>query len=192
MPIRPGVFFAIIWIAWVLSWIAAAFWRAPTQKRAATRDQWLSRVLILAGAVLLFHSTRRILHEPRLWHVGYGGGDALAVVALLGIAFAWWARIHLGPLWSGTVTLKQDHHVIDTGPYALVRHPIYTGLILSILATAAAQATATGLIGAAVIVTGLWLKARVEERFLTAELGTDTYGDYRRRVPMLVPFVPAG
>ncbi len=192
MPIRPGVLFAIIWIAWVLSWIAAAFWRAPTQKRAATRDQWLSRVLILAGAVLLFHSTRRILHEPRLWHVGYGGGDALAVVALLGIAFAWWARIHLGPLWSGTVTLKQDHHVIDTGPYALVRHPIYTGLILSILATAAAQATATGLIGAAVIVTGLWLKARVEERFLTAELGTDTYGDYRRRVPMLVPFVPAG
>jgi protein-S-isoprenylcysteine O-methyltransferase Ste14 len=189
MHIRPGVFFAIVWIVWLVSWIAAAFWRAPTQKRAATWDEWVSRLLLLAGGLLLFHATRRILHEPQLWHVGFGGGDALAGVALLGVMFAWWARIHLGPLWSGTITLKQDHRVIDSGPYALVRHPIYTGLIVSIFATAAAQATVTGLIGAAVIVAGLWLKARAEERFLTAELDADAYGNYRRRVPMLVPFL---
>jgi protein-S-isoprenylcysteine O-methyltransferase Ste14 len=192
MPLRPGVLFAIIWIGWLLSWIAAAFWRAPTRKRAATRDEWVSRILLLAGAVLLFHSTRRILNEPRLWHVGYAGGYALAGLAFLGIVFAWWARIHLGRLWSGAITLKQDHRIIDSGPYALVRHPIYTGLIVSILATAAAQATVTGLIGAAVIVIGLWLKARIEERFLTAELSAEAYGSYRRRVPMLVPFIPAG
>ena len=189
MPVRPGVIFAIIWIGWLISWIAAAFWRAPTQKRAATRDEWVSRILLLAGAVLLFHSTRRMLHETRLWHVGYDGGYALAGLTFLGIVFAWWARIHLGRLWSGTITLKQDHRIIDTGPYGLVRHPIYTGLIVSILATAAAQATVTGLLGAAAIVIGLWLKARIEERFLTAELGAEAYGSYRRRVPMLVPFL---
>jgi protein-S-isoprenylcysteine O-methyltransferase Ste14 len=192
MPVRPGVLFAVIWICWLLSWIAAAFWRAPTLKRAATPSEWVSRILLLAGAVLLFHSTRRFLEEGRLWHVGYNGGYALAGIALLGIVFAWWARIHLGRLWSGAITLKQDHRVIDTGPYGLVRHPIYTGLIVSILATAAAQATVTGLLGAAVIVIGLWLKACIEERFLTAELGAEAYGSYRRRVPMLVPFVPAG
>ena len=192
MPVRPGVLFAIIWIAWIVSWAAAAFWHAPVQKRAAPRDQWVSGVLLLAGAVLLFHATRRFLHEPRLWHVGYGGGYALAGVALAGILFAWWARIYLGPLWSGRITVKQDHRIVDTGPYALVRHPIYSGLILSILATAAAQATITGLAGAALIALGVWLKARVEERFLAAELGAEAYGGYRRRVPMLVPFLPAG
>jgi protein-S-isoprenylcysteine O-methyltransferase Ste14 len=192
MPLRPGFLFAIIWIGWGLSWFAAAFWRAPTQKRAATQDERLPGVLLLIGAVLLFHSTHRILNEPRLWHVGYDGGYALASLALLGIVFAWWARIHLGPLWSGRITLKQDHRVIDTGPYGLVRHPIYTGLIVSVLATAVAQATATGLLGAATIVIALWLKARVEERFLTAELGAEAYGSYRRRVPMLLPFLPAG
>jgi protein-S-isoprenylcysteine O-methyltransferase Ste14 len=82
--------------------------------------------------------------------------------------------------------------VIDTGPYALVRHPIYTGIIAAIVATAAAQATVTGITGAALVVFGLWLKARAEERFLTAELGADAYGGYRRRVPMLVPFLPRG
>ncbi len=192
MLIRPAVFFAIIWIGWLLSWIAASFWTNRTEKRLSTWDVWASRGLLLAGALLLFHSTRRLLNEPMLWHVGYGGGDALAAVALLGIVFAWWARIHLGRLWSGTITLKQDHRIIDSGPYGLVRHPIYTGLILSILATAAAQATVTGLLGAAAIFLGLWMKARAEERLLTAELGAEAYGGYRRRVPMLVPFLPAG
>ncbi len=189
---RPGLVFAVIWIGWIVSWLAAAFWSARTEKRIATLPVWISRVAVVAGAVLLAHSTRRLMHEPRLWHVGYDGAYALAGVTLAGILFTWWARIHLGRLWSGTITRKQGHHVVDTGPYALVRHPIYTGLIVAIVATAATQATVTGLIGAALIAFGLWLKARVEEDFLSAELGTEAYGAYRRRVPMLVPFLPVG
>ena len=53
-----------------------------------------------------------------------------------GLAFCWWARLHLGAMWSGTVTRKDDHHIVDTGPYGLVRHPIYTGLIFSALGQA--------------------------------------------------------
>ncbi len=68
---------------------------------------------------------------------------------------------------------KEGHHVVDTGPYALVRHPIYTGLIVATLATAAAQATVTGLIGAVLIALGLWLKARTEETLPATELGAD-------------------
>jgi protein-S-isoprenylcysteine O-methyltransferase Ste14 len=189
---RPTLVFGIIWIGWVLSWIIASFWSARTEKRVTTWETWLYRIAVALGAVLLFHSTRRLLGETRSWHVGLDGAYALAGVTLAGILFAWWARLHLGRLWSSAITRKEDHHVIDTGPYGLVRHPIYTGLIAAIFATAAAQATITGCLGAALVAFGLWIKARVEERFLTAELGPQAYGAYRRRVPMLVPFVPAG
>jgi protein-S-isoprenylcysteine O-methyltransferase Ste14 len=190
MIIRPSHAFAIVWIGWIASWMAASFWSARTEKRAATWETWTYRIAVLAGAVLLWLGAGRMLAQTRLWHVGYGGAYALVGVTLAGILFTWWARLHLGRLWSSAITRKQDHRVVDTGPYALVRHPIYTGLIAAILATAAAEATVTALLGGVLIVFGLWLKARAEERFLMAELGTDAYGAYRRRVPMLVPFLP--
>jgi len=118
-------------------------------------------------------------------------GIAAAILAVLaGLAFTWWGRVHLGRLWSSAITRKEGHRVIDTGPYGLVRHPIYTGLIGAMLATGIAVATATALLGTVLIAFGLWQKARMEEGFLTAELGADAYGPYCRRVPMLVPFLP--
>jgi protein-S-isoprenylcysteine O-methyltransferase Ste14 len=115
-----------------------------------------------------------------------------AVLVGVGVAIAWWARLHLGLLWSARVTRKADHKVVDSGPYALVRHPIYSGMLLSLLATAIAKGTILGVSGFVILLTGFWLKARLEERWLTAELGADLYADYRRRVPMLLPFVPTG
>ena len=114
----------------------------------------------------------------------------LWIVALAGLAFTWWARIHLGTLWSGNVTRKPDHHIVDTGPYGLVRHPIYTGLLVALYATALDRGSVLAIAGAAVLTLAFAIKARLEERFLGAELGAETYGGYRRRVPMLVPFWP--
>jgi protein-S-isoprenylcysteine O-methyltransferase Ste14 len=188
----PALLFAIAWIGWIVTWIAAAFWSGRTQKRVNTWEVWVYRVASLAGLVLLNHRTARALGSPRLWHVGLDGAYTLAALTFGGILFAWWARIHLGRLWSGSITVKEGHRVVDTGPYGLVRHPIYTGLIFAVIATAVAQATVTGLAAIALITIGLWLKARVEERFLATELGPDDYAAYRRRVPMLVPFIPAG
>jgi protein-S-isoprenylcysteine O-methyltransferase Ste14 len=111
----------------------------------------------------------------------------LVATTISGFAVAWWARITLGRLWSGSVTRKVDHEIISAGPYRMVRHPIYSGLLLSVAATAALRGTVAAVLGAAAIGIGLFVKARVEERFLRSELGRERYDGYARRVPMLVP-----
>ena len=85
------------------------------------------------------------------------------------------------------MTLKESHQIVDTGPYGLVRHPIYTGLIVAGAATAMLEAKALSLLGYALMVGGLWIKARLEERFLKAELGEAAYVAYARRTGMLLP-----
>lgn len=189
--ISTNEIFELIWIAWLVSWVAASFWSRRIKKRDATCQTWTYRVAIIAGSILLAPWTAQAFAEKPLWEVDYAGAYALAGVMLAGISLTWWARTHLGRLWSSAITLKEGHRVINTGPYAYVRHPIYTGLITALLATAAAEATVAALVGAALIVFGLWLKARAEERFLMVEFGADAYGSYCRRVPMLVPFLPS-
>jgi protein-S-isoprenylcysteine O-methyltransferase Ste14 len=126
----------------------------------------------------------------RLWMVTPGVAWACVAAIAAGFLFSWWARIHLGALWSGRITTKKDHRVVDTGPYALVRHPIYTGILFAVYATAALKGTILGLVGAAIVTAGVYLKARLEEDWLANELEPDAYARYRRRVPMLVPFGP--
>jgi protein-S-isoprenylcysteine O-methyltransferase Ste14 len=187
--VQPSEAFQVIWIGWVISWLAASLWSGRTEKRAATREMWIYRIVIFAGAILIAPWTARVLDERPTWQVGYYGAYAFIGVMLMGLALTWWARIQLGGLWSSAITRKEKHRLIETGPYAFVRHPIYTGLIIALLATAAIEATAVAVLGALLIVLGLWVKARTEERFLSTELDPETYESYRRRVPMLVPFL---
>jgi protein-S-isoprenylcysteine O-methyltransferase Ste14 len=185
----PTKLLALIWLAWVVSWVVASVWSGRTKTHVPTLDSWVYRLPLLLGAILLSPWTAGALGEKPLYDLGNAGTYILAVVLLLGISFTWWARIHLGRYWSNAITHKEDHRIIDTGPYGLVRHPIYTGLILAILATGLAVATWTSLLGALLISFGEWQKARMEEGFLTAELGPEMYGPYCRRVPMIVPFL---
>ncbi len=186
---RPGPIISTLWIVWFISWILAAVWSRRTEKRLGLKGELASRLLALAGGVALLIPTRFSVDTLRLWSVTRAEAWACAALVACGFAFAWWARIHLGALWSAAVTKKADHHLVTTGPYALVRHPIYTGILLAILATAAAVGTVWGLLGALLIVVALWLKARTEESWLRQELDADAYDAYRRRVPMLVPFL---
>lgn len=189
MTIQPNQILELIWIAWLASWIAASFWSSRAQARVGDLETWTYRAALIAGGVLLFPVwAGQLLGEKQLWEVGYRGALVLAAIMLAGLAFTWSARIYLGRLWSSAITRKEDHRIVDTGPYALVRHPIYTGLIVALLATAVAEGRVTALIGTVLVIFGIWLKARSEERFLAVELSGDAYGAYRRRVPMLVPF----
>jgi protein-S-isoprenylcysteine O-methyltransferase Ste14 len=187
--IKPNEAFEVIWIGWFLSWMAASFWSSRTEKRAATRQTWIYRAAIFTGGVLMTPWAAQVIGERRIWEVGDEVASALIVVMFLGLLLTWLARIHLGRLWSSAITRKERHRVVDTGPYAFVRHPIYTGIIMALVATAAIEATLAALAGVTLICSGLWLKARAEERFLMVELGPDDYGSYCRRVPMLIPFL---
>ena len=167
---------------------AASFWSDRTEKRLATREVRAYRATSVLGLILLSHFTARALGFRRIWHVGYNGAYLLAALTFGGIFFAWWARIHLGRLWSGSITRKEGHHVVDTGPYAIVRHPIYTGLIGATFATAVSIGTLAAIVGALLMTFGFWIKARLEESFLSEQLEEGAYQSYRRRVPMLLPF----
>ncbi len=189
--LAPEQVMGFVWLLWVVSWFAAAVWSDRAVKRPAVTSEVVYRILVTAGVVLLFGfaDPGGVLTTPR-WRPVSAIGWALVVVGVGGLAFTWWARIHLGRLWSSGVTRKSAHHVVDTGPYAIVRHPIYTGVILATLATATMRGTAGAWLGAAVMTIGWYIKARVEERFLAEELGAESYSAYARRVPMLVPLPP--
>ena len=177
-----------MWLGWWMSWLAAAAWSDRAVKRSATRHQIVYRLLAALGTVLLFGMYRHDLRgEMILWRSPVPLAWAMVAVAFAGLLFTWWARIHLGRLWSSSVTRKADHHVVDTGPYGIVRHPIYTGIIIASVATAALRGTALAWLGASVMTSGWVIKARLEEEFLREQLGAKAYGEYARRVPMLAP-----
>ena len=105
------------WLAWWVSWLAAAAWSDRAVKGPQIRHQIIYRLLAGLGAVLLFGMYRHDLRvEMILWRTPIALAWALVAVVLAGLLFTWWARIHLGRLWSISVTRKADHHVVDTGP----------------------------------------------------------------------------
>lgn len=173
---------ASLWLVWVLSWHVAALWRGSMRKAAPRREYRLHFAIAILGFFLVFSAWPP---TARLWPASATLGWAMVALTAAGFAFAWWARIHLGKLWAGGVVLREDHRVVDSGPYALVRHPIYSGLFAAVIAMAVIRATPAAIAGAALFVLGFTLKARLEERFLEQSL--PDYADYRRRVGMIVP-----
>ncbi len=114
------------------------------------------------------------------------GGIGLAVWAA-GLALAVWARVYIGKNWGMPMTRRNEPDLVTTGPYCLIRHPIYTGIILAVTGTALATSL-YGLLAAAVLLAYFAYSARTEERFL-AERFPDTFPPYKARTKMLIPFV---
>jgi protein-S-isoprenylcysteine O-methyltransferase Ste14 len=178
--------FALLWTAWAVSWGIAARWASRAEARPPVGQQWLYWAMVGAGAVLMglnFYAGQRGMQ----WMPFDTREQGLFVVAAIGLGFTWWARVHLGTLWSGSVTRKANHRVIKTGPYAIVRHPIYSGISLALIATALLRPGWAGLVGAGLIIASFVIKYRLEERFLMEKLGPD-YAIYRKKVAALVPF----
>jgi protein-S-isoprenylcysteine O-methyltransferase Ste14 len=183
----PGRAMLVLWVTWLLSWFLAAAWSSRTRVRQTGTEQLQYGVWIWAGALLLFGSSR--VTGPLLGPI-YPESVVLAWAGVIAIAFGlgwtWWARIHLGSLWSGVVALKVDHKVVRTGPYRFTRHPIYTGLLFALLATALIRDSWAAIVGWALLLAGFVVKLRQEERLLSSALGAE-YSKYQSDVPALVP-----
>ena len=115
----------------------------------------------------------------------YGIG---ACIVVAGLAFTVWARIHLGRNWSGTVTLKYGHELVRSGPYRIVRHPIYTGLLVAFAGSAIARGEWRGIVAVFIAFAALWRKLRLEERWMVETFGNE-YLEYRAGVAALILFV---
>jgi protein-S-isoprenylcysteine O-methyltransferase Ste14 len=181
--------FPALWIAFLLYWQIKAIHTKTTQRLESAASRIL-RVFIFGIAIALLSTTRIPLRwlYLQLWPVGFWPFWLGAVVLIAGLLFAIWAREHLGRNWSRSVTIKQDHELIATGPYAVVRHPIYTGILTGFLGTAIAVSQVRGFIAFVLIFLALWIKLRMEEQWMRSQFG-ETYAAYTRQTAALVPYL---
>jgi len=182
---------AACWGLWGLVWLAGAVYGARHSPAVARRGlpstMWLG-VIVVAWLVL------RALPAGD-WSaltVHAGWLRALGAVVLVGsTAFTLWARVVLGRMWSSAAVIRDAHELRTTGPYAVTRHPIYTGmlgmLLGSVVVAGLGRWTAVFLLGAVLVL----VKARAEERLLADAFGA-RYAAYRVHTAMLVPGVRLG
>jgi len=181
--------FPVMWLGWGLYW-----WAASRNVKAVVRRETLPlrlmHIVPLVVALALLWSTNlpgsflsRHLWQATEWTFWSG-----LLLTAMGLTLSVWARVHLGRNWSGIVTIKQDHELITSGPYALVRHPIYTGLLLGFLGSALALGEWRGVVAVVLVAGSFWFKLRREERWMRQQFG-DAYSTYAARVAALVPFI---
>ena len=178
-----------LWTIWGLYWLVSARNTKTTRRRESAASRAADLIPMILGILLM-----ALPIPPNHWLAGhplprtfttYWIGVALIAI---GLGFSVWARMHLGSNWSGTVTLKESHQLVRSGPYGWVRHPIYTGLLLAILGSAVARNEWRAAIGFALVVIALIRRVRIEERWMREVFGAN-YEAYQREVRALVPFI---
>jgi protein-S-isoprenylcysteine O-methyltransferase Ste14 len=175
-------------------WIVfAAYWTVGALKtrRTISQESFASRYGVLflevLGFGMLFTGVARIgILGQSVVPQTYAGAATGVALTWIGIAIAVWARWHLGQYWSARITLKEDHKIIRTGPYAYFRHPIYSGLDLAALGGAVAIDEWRCVVAVGVIVLGYWIKAKREESMLVRQFG-EVFDEHRRHTGFLIP-----
>ncbi len=183
-------FIQYAWTTFLLIWAISALRVKVSVKRQSAASRLQQSLPVITAFCLIF--------SPNLWPHWlrlrfFSQSDTALVwfgVALtaLGMGFAILARLWIGKNWSGTITIKDRHELIQGGPYRIVRHPIYTGMLLAYLGTAIVHGEIRGLIGLLLLALGFGLKLRMEETFMIQQFGS-TYNDYKQRVKAVVPFL---
>jgi protein-S-isoprenylcysteine O-methyltransferase Ste14 len=178
----------VLWLAWLAYWIIAARNVKPTRRRESLTSRLMTIIpTALAAMLLALRAQKQTWLHARFLPQTMASYWLGLLMVVLGLAFAVWARAYLGRNWSGTVTVKEDHELIRTGPYGIVRHPIYTGLLFAILGTATAFGEWRGLLAFGFLTVAFVFKLRREERFMSESFPNE-YRRYRAEVPALIPF----
>jgi protein-S-isoprenylcysteine O-methyltransferase Ste14 len=183
------LFFPAVWITFLIYWRIKAANTKSTQRLESATSGILRIITIFVAIVLL--STTWIplpwLYQP-VWRVGFWPFWIGAAITVSGLLFSVWARGHLGRNWSSQVSIKEDHELITTGPYSVVRHPIYTGILVGFLGVAIAVSEMRGFVVLVLLFLMLWAKLRKEEQWMRSQFG-ETYATYVRRTAALVPYI---
>ena len=177
---------AICWIAWAVVWAGGWLYtiaRGPRTRRASVG--WSSAAAIAAALILTDRAFRNhdlllVRGAPAAW-VG-------AVLLMCGTAFTLWARVVLGRMWSSAPSVKEGHELHTGGPYAVTRHPIYTGMLAMALGTVFMDGHLRVVVGALAFLAYILVKVRTEERLMLDTFG-ERYVAYRKRTPQLIPGV---
>jgi protein-S-isoprenylcysteine O-methyltransferase Ste14 len=180
--LHPPILSLIAWAIWISYWM----WRARGVSESRWKESWLGRAQHLLPAFVGFH----LMYS----HAGFMSWPVLPAGAswpgfflqLGGLFFTIWARQHLGAQWSGIITFKENHRLIRTGPYKLIRHPIYTGFITASFGSFMTRGLCAGLLGFILITSTFTLKLKREEKLLRKHFGRD-YDQYRRESWALFP-----
>lgn len=180
--------FPALWLGWAAYWWLSSRAVKATVRREPMGSRLLHLLPLMLALVLLWVPTvPGPVLDIRLYRWAPWEFWVAAIVTATGLGFAVWARLHIGRNWSGTVTLKENHELVVAGPYAIVRHPIYTGLLLAITGTALARGDWRGVLALVVAWLALWRKLQLEETWMLERFG-EQYAAYRRCVPALLPF----
>ena len=181
--------FIVIWIAFYVYWIISAWkTRSPVKRKQSRLSFFMYGIVWIAIWVFLLNWLSPDLLSERIVPQGIGYTIAGLLLTLAGIAFAVWARVHLGKNWSGMPTIRQDHTITRTGPYRFVRHPIYSGILLGLLGTAIGIGYFIVFCCVLLILILFVIKFRMEEKFLEEEFGEE-YTRYMKEVKALIPYV---
>ena len=186
MNLNFGEVIRWLWIClgvfWLAGWLGAK--QTTRMQPSGSRSIQLS-FEITAFYLLLAKQLPHLLKIQILAESATTGWLAI-VLAGVGALVAIWARLSLGTNWSARVTIKEQHELIQSGPYTLVRHPIYSGLLLMVLGTAIEMGQVRGFAALALAFTGWYLKSRTEDVFMEQHFGSE-YLRYKRKVKGLIP-----
>jgi protein-S-isoprenylcysteine O-methyltransferase Ste14 len=175
------------WLIFVAYWAVGALKTRRTARTESFASRYGILFLEITGFALLFMDEAEIgFLGYRVVHRTYATAATGVALTWAGIALALWARWHLGQYWSARITIKEDHKLIRTGPYARLRHPIYSGLDLAAIGSAVTIDEWRCVVGVCLIILGYWIKARREETMLTAQFGAD-YQEHCRHTGFLLP-----
>jgi protein-S-isoprenylcysteine O-methyltransferase Ste14 len=177
------------WIIFIAVWLLAATSAKRTIYRESRAERARYWILLVIAYFLVFRSNT--LPRPFDWlGISHTKSSAWAgaLLCVSGLVFAIWARVILGRNWSGVITLKEGHELIERGPYRIVRHPIYTGILIMFAGTAVAIGYFGGFIGLLLLFVSFWMKLKREENLMLKHF-PDEYSAYQRRVKRIIPFL---
>ncbi len=184
-PAQAAAIAGGLWDVLLLVWLVLWFGKKRA-KKLETPWQRLQHVIpVLLAFWLLFDNELNVLNAPLFPLTPAVFWIGLLLTAL-GVGISIWARVSLGPNWSGMVTLKKDHELVRKGLYRWIRHPIYTGILLGFIGTALIKGHARGLVGFGVLLVSFYFKARREENFLRQEFG-EGFDEHLKHTGMFLP-----